>query len=133
MEYIIHSLAEPPRMIESQTSQVVETIEYSNVSIQCKAEAHPRATITWRRDDGSPIKLRGDQNKSINSDNNTTTTTNDETSNISGEPLKLNKKNRFFRFQSLPSSTASQLLIIYRPRCCYKSAKQCQKRYTILF
>lgn len=66
-------------IIESQTSQVVEAIEYANVSIQCKADAHPRATITWRRDDGSPIKLRGGQKQTDNHG-----TANFDNDNISG-------------------------------------------------
>lgn len=61
---------------------MVEAIEYTNVSIQCKADAHPRATITWRRDDGSPIKLRGGQNQII--DNNANTSVSFDNDNISG-------------------------------------------------
>lgn len=49
----------PPTIIESQTSQVTEVIEHSNVSIQCKANGHPKPTISWRRDDGIPIRLNG--------------------------------------------------------------------------
>lgn len=49
----------PPTIIESQSSQVADAVEHANVSIQCKANGHPPATITWRRDDGLPIRLYG--------------------------------------------------------------------------
>ena len=39
---------------------MAEALESSNVSLQCKASGHPRPTIGWRREDGEPIKLRGD-------------------------------------------------------------------------
>lgn len=53
----------PPTINESQTNQVVETTEHSNVNIQCKANGHPRPGVVWRRDDGTPIKLSGRFNK----------------------------------------------------------------------
>lgn len=49
----------PPRIIESQTTQVAEITEHSNVSIQCKAHGHPRPSVVWRREDGLPIRLNG--------------------------------------------------------------------------
>lgn len=49
----------PPTIIESQTSQAVDVIEHSNATIQCKADGYPKVNILWRRDDGSPIKLKG--------------------------------------------------------------------------
>lgn len=49
----------PPTITESQTSQVAQALEHTNVSIQCKASGHPRPTITWQREDGSPIRLNG--------------------------------------------------------------------------
>lgn len=33
--------------------------EHANVSLQCKANGHPRPTISWRREDGEPIRLTG--------------------------------------------------------------------------
>lgn len=49
----------PPNIIEAETSQVAEVAEHSNVSLQCKASGHPRPTISWRREDGEPIRLTG--------------------------------------------------------------------------
>lgn len=49
----------PPTIVESQTSQAVDVIEHSNAIIQCKADGHPKVNISWRRDDGLPIKLKG--------------------------------------------------------------------------
>lgn len=49
----------PPRIIEAQTTQMAEIAEHFNVSIQCKANGHPRPSIVWRREDGQPIRLNG--------------------------------------------------------------------------
>lgn len=38
---------------------MAEVVEHSNVTIQCKANGHPRPTISWRREDGEPIRLSG--------------------------------------------------------------------------
>lgn len=54
----------PPTIIESQSSQVADVTEHANVSIQCKANGYPRANISWRRDDGLPIRLNGRFNQS---------------------------------------------------------------------
>lgn len=49
----------PANFVEAETSQVAEVLEHANVSLQCKANGHPRPAISWRRDDGEPIKLTG--------------------------------------------------------------------------
>lgn len=49
----------PPKITEAQTTQVAEIAEHTNVSIQCKASGHPKPSISWRREDGSPIRLNG--------------------------------------------------------------------------
>uniref|UniRef100_A0A6G1S8R6 Lachesin n=1 Tax=Aceria tosichella TaxID=561515 RepID=A0A6G1S8R6_9ACAR len=49
----------PPSLIETESTQVAEVMEHSNVSLQCKASGHPKPTIGWRREDGEPIKLIG--------------------------------------------------------------------------
>lgn len=49
----------PPTIIESQSTRVADMVEHSDVALQCKANGHPKPTITWRRDDGSPIRLNG--------------------------------------------------------------------------
>lgn len=55
----IFTLKVPPTVIETQTSQAVDVIEHWDAVIQCKADGHPKANISWCRDDGSPIKLKG--------------------------------------------------------------------------
>lgn len=50
----------PPTIVEAQSSQVAEVTEFSNVSIQCKFSGTPKPTVSWRRDDGMPIRLIGE-------------------------------------------------------------------------
>lgn len=52
---------------------MAEVDEHSNVTIQCRASGHPKPTISWRREDGLPIKLNGNHAMAIgkkSSDNN---------------------------------------------------------------
>lgn len=53
-------------IVESQSSQQVTVDEYSNVTLTCKTSAHPKATTTWKRDDGLPIRLNGRPSVSSN-------------------------------------------------------------------
>lgn len=54
-----NKLLVPPSIVQSQTTQTVEVAEHSNVTVQCQASGHPKPSIVWRRDDGSPIRLNG--------------------------------------------------------------------------
>lgn len=49
----------PPSIIPSQTSQMAEADEHANLTVQCRASGHPKPTVSWRREDGAPIKLNG--------------------------------------------------------------------------
>lgn len=40
------------------SSQVVEINEYSDTQLNCRFNSSPQASVSWRRDDGLPIKLK---------------------------------------------------------------------------
>lgn len=80
---LAHSV--PPQIIESQSTHVAEVMEYSNISLQCKANGHPKPSIIWRRDDGLPIKLIGGDN--ANGTSSAASTDNSSKSNLESSAI----------------------------------------------
>lgn len=51
--------AVPPDILDYPTSTDMVVKEGSNVTLKCSATGSPPPTITFRREDGEPIKLPG--------------------------------------------------------------------------
>lgn len=73
----------PPDILDYPTSTDMVVKEGSNVTLKCSATGSPPPTITFRREDGEPIKLPGGiEGKSIELQNNFQKTPSENASKI---------------------------------------------------
>jgi hypothetical protein len=53
------SVVEAPDILYNETSNDTIVAEGASVQLRCEARGFPEPTVTWRREDGTPIVLRG--------------------------------------------------------------------------
>jgi hypothetical protein len=61
------NVVEAPDILYNETSNDTIVAEGASVQLRCEARGYPEPTVTWRREDGTPIVLRnrGQPNRGI--------------------------------------------------------------------
>ena len=55
------NVVEAPDILYNETSNDTIVAEGASVQLRCEARGYPEPTVTWRREDGTPVVLRSNK------------------------------------------------------------------------